>query len=189
MTAHNPVDSLYWLGYHLTRMFEQQARSQKSKRWTYFPIAGVVFVAIVAFMLVLGRPDPQLREPVTGVLQAGDPDYEWYSRHMNLENRSIKMAKSLAGQRMVIFTGVIDNGGEKPLDVVEIKLTLFNQDEPVFTAVKTPIRPGPYTPPIPSLKSRAFTVYLDEFPSKWRASRAEMEIHGFRFAAGENGTR
>jgi len=167
-------------------MFEQPATGQKSKIWTYLPIAGVVFASIVAFMLILGRPDPRLSEPVTGVLQAGDPDYEWYSKHMNLENRGIKMTKSFSGKRMVIFAGVIENGGEKLLDVVEIKLTLFNQDEPVFSSFKTPVRPGRYTPPIPSLKSRAFTVYLDEFPSKWLASRAEMEIHGFRFSEGEN---
>ncbi len=167
-------------------MFELQTTNQKSKLWTYLPIAGVVFAGIVASMLIMGRPDPQLLEPVTGVLLPGDPDYEWYSKYTTLENRGIQMAKSSTGKRMVIFTGVIENGGEKPLDVVEIKLILFNKNKAVFEAIKTPIRPGPYNPPIPPLKSRAFTVYLDEFPRNWLASRAEMEIHGFRFSQSED---
>jgi hypothetical protein len=168
-------------------MFEQPPTRHKSKLWTYLPIAGILFAGVIAAMVIMGRPDPQQLAPVTGILHEGDPDHDWYAKYVTLESRGIKMAKSFAGKRMVIFTGVIENGGERPLDTVEVKLILINHDEPVFESFKTPVRPGPYTPPIPPLQSRAFTVYLDEFPGDWLTSRAEMEISGFRFASSAEG--
>lgn len=162
-------------------MFEKPASEKRSKLWAYLPIAGVIFAAVVAVIVLTSKPDPQTLEPLTDVLHAGDPDYEWYSQYVSLENSSIKMAGSFSGKRMVIFTGVINNQGEKTLDAVEVNLILINRDQPIHEVVKAPIRPGPYTPPIQPLESRAFTVYLEDFPDNWMTSRAEMQLHGFRF--------
>ncbi len=131
------------------------------------------------------QSNPELgKDPaeLSGVLRQGDPDFQWYAKYVTLESQSIKMAKNFAGNRMVIFTGVIENGGEKDLDVVEVELVLFNFDEPIHREVRVPISPtSHYTPPVPPLSSRAFTLYMDEFPPQWQASSAEIAIHGFRF--------
>ncbi len=158
-------------------------KPQKSNTlWKILPVAIVIFAALVAGVSYLQRTAAPPPGPVEGVLRAGDPDFDWYNKYVMLESRGIKMGKNFAGKRMVMFSGVVENGGEKYLDVVEVKLTLFNYDEPVFDRLSLPIRPAPHTPPVEPLKSRAFTVYLENIPGEWLASRAEMEIHGFRFA-------
>ncbi len=117
-----------------------------------------------------------------GIVREGDSDWAWYSKYVTLQQPQVKMAKSFSGNRMVIFSGVIENGGEKSLDLVEVELILFNFDERVHGEVRVPISPtSHYTKPLEPLSSRAFTLYMDEFPSEWRASNAEMAIHGFRF--------
>lgn len=165
-------------------MFETSVEKKKPNLiWKILPAAVALFGALVALVAYLGPEAPDEQGPLTGVLHKGDPDYQWYSKYVDLESGGIKMGKNFAGKRMVIFSGVIKNGGEKALDVVEVKLTLFNRSDPVYEVVKEAIRPGPYTPPIRSLHDRAFTIYLENIPGEWRASQAEMEIHGFRFGA------
>ena len=143
--------------------------------------AVVLFGVLLWIFWYASQTAPKEQGPLTSVLRAGDPDYAWYAKYVQLESRGIKMGKSFADKRMVMFAGVVDNGGEKSLDVVEVKLTLFNYDQAVFEKVTTPIRPGRHTPPIRPLKRRAFTVYLEDLPGEWMASRAEMRINGFRF--------
>ncbi len=164
-------------------MFESAARERKPRfPWWVLPLAVVVLGGIVAAFSYFGAINRPPAGPLTGVLHAPDPDYHWYSKYVRLESRGIKLGKNFAGKRMVIFSGVVHNEGERILDVVQVKLTLFNHDEAVYEVVKEALRPGPYTPPLPSLQDRAFTIYLEDIPGQWRASNAEMEITGFRFA-------
>lgn len=149
--------------------------------WKILPVAVVAFGAILTLMIYLGESGPADNAPLTGILHAGDPDFDWYRKYVQLETRSMKMGQNFAGKRMVTFSGLIDNGGEKTLDVVEVRLTLFNYDDPVFEAIRTPVKPGPYTPAVGSLKQRGFAIYLEDLPGSWLASHAEMELHGFRF--------
>ncbi|MFQ5738552.1 MAG: hypothetical protein ACE5JX_06030 [Acidobacteriota bacterium] len=161
-------------------MFETRPK-RDSTLWKVLPLGALLFGALVLFFVYLGRSQQTSHEPLTGILREPSPDYRWYSKYVTLEKGGIKMGKNFAGKRMVMFAGVVDNGGEKSLDVVEVKLTLFNHDEPVWSAVRVPIRPGPYTRPIPPLQKRGFTLYLEDIPGTWRATNAEMEISGFRF--------
>lgn len=161
-------------------MFEDRSE-RSSLLWKILPLA-VVFVGVmIAVTVYLLDDPPEALEIPTDIARAGDPDYQWYSKYVTLESRGIKMAKNIAGRRMVIFSGVVENGGDRTLDTVEVKLTLFNAHEPVMEIAKLPIRPSTYTPPIAPLGRRAFTMYLEDLPGNWWASRAEMEIAGFRF--------
>ena len=149
--------------------------------WKTLPIAMLAIVGI-AILFYLGlRPKEKQEAELTGILRAGDPTYEWYSQYVDLKKPKIQMAKNHAGKRMVIFSGVIENNGEKTLDVVEVGVHLFNHDELVWETTRRPIRPGAYTPPLAPLKQCAFTLYVETIPSKWRASNAEIAVRGFRF--------
>ena len=97
----------------------------------------------------------------------------------------MEMGLNFAGNRIVKFAGTINNGGEKALDIVEVKLAFFNYDELVWETTRTPIRPGPYTPPIPPLSERAFSFYFEKIPERWKASHSEMSLQGFRFAGSQ----
>ncbi len=161
-------------------MFKNRSESS-SLLWKILPLAVILVGVMIAATFYLLDDPPEALEMPTNIARVGDPNYQWYSKYVTLESRGIKMAKNIAGRRMVIFSGVVENGGDRILDTVEVKLTLFNAHEPVLEVAKLPIRPGAYTPPIAPLRRRAFTMYLEDLPGNWWASRAEMEIVGFRF--------
>ncbi len=164
-------------------MFEQHGRKASSSFWKVIPLALLVFAILVIGALYLTQFD-QVDNPeeLSRVLYRGNPDFEWYEKYVELRDPKIEMGLNFAGSRIVKFAGVIENGGEKTLDVVEVKLSFFNYDELVWETTRTPIRPGPYTPAIPPLATRAFSLYFENIPEGWKASHAEMSLHGFRFA-------
>ncbi len=107
----------------------------------------------------------------------------WYYKYVGLSNPKIQMGKNFAGNQMIMISGMIENKGEKTLDVVEVKLVLFDHAQPVWQTARIPIRPGPgtYTSPIRPLEKRGFTLYVQKIPKGWSANNAEISIHGFRF--------
>ncbi|GAB4111957.1 MAG: hypothetical protein Kow001_13680 [Acidobacteriota bacterium] len=165
-------------------MFQQTTRSPRSSWWKFLPVAVALAAGIAALVVYLGRSGAAPPEELSGVLRAGDPNFEWYSKYVELVSPKIEMGLNFAGNRILILSGVIRNQGEKVLDVVEIKVVFFNYENPVQETVRVPIRPGPYTPPIPPLSDRAFSFYIEKLPEGWLASHAEMSIHGFRFKSG-----
>lgn len=161
-------------------MFEQpQPKARRPVIRILVPVA-VVFSALLAAVVLRTRTGTS-DDTLPGIVRGQDSEFSWYAPSVEIESGDIKMGKNFAGHRVVIFSGVINNRGEKTLDVVEVKLTLFNYDDPVFEATRIPIRPGGYTPPIRPLSNRPFTLYLEDIPGHWLASHAEMELHGFRF--------
>ena len=163
-------------------MFETSPGSRSGLFWKVMVGVGLTVGAVAAAAIALYEPEPEEpAKPLVGILHKGDPDYSWYRQHLELRDPRVKIAKNLAGKRMVIFSGVLENNGEKALDVVEVKLAFFNYDEHVWDTVRTPVRPGRYTPPVKSLSQRGFTLYVQDVPKGWLASHAEMDIDGFRF--------
>ncbi|MBI4445813.1 MAG: hypothetical protein HY645_07870 [Acidobacteria bacterium] len=151
--------------------------------WKILPIVTLLVLAVLLGIAYLMEPAPEVPDELTGILRAGDSDYDWYSKYVELRNPLVKMGKNFAGKRMVMFSGIIENNGEKTLDVVEVKLIFFNADVPVWEIIRIPIRPGARhrTPPIEPLEQRGFTLYVEQLPENWQASNAEMAISGFRF--------
>ena len=163
-------------------MFETPTRSRTGLFWKVMLGVGFAVGAAAVAAITFYESEPEEpAKPLTGILHRGDPDYDWYREHLDLKNTRKRMAKNLAGKRMAIFSGVVENNGEKTLDVVEVKLAFFNYDKHVWDTVRTPIRPGRYTPPIDSLSQRGFTLAVQDIPKGWLATHAEMDIHGFRF--------
>ncbi|MDA2936958.1 hypothetical protein MYX75_01675 [Acidobacteria bacterium AH-259-A15] len=166
-------------------MFEAQEKQGPRSPifWKILVVSVFLFVGLAVLLVFTLEPGAKNKVELTGVLRGGDPDYQWYGKYVKLKNPQIKMTRNFAGNRMVIFSGIIENNGEKTLDAVEVELNFFNYDQLVLKTTRTPIRPGPgtYTPPIEPLEQRGFTLYMENFPEDWLASRAEMAIHGFRF--------
>ena len=146
-------------------------------------MAAILFVAITGLLLFFLQQGDQEEAPLTGILHAGDPDYDWYGKYMGLENPQVKLAKNVAGNRFVIFSAIIENNGERTVDVVEVELSFFNYEELISSVIRTPLRPGSYARPIQTFEKRSFTVIVEEIPSNWLAQNAEIAIHGLRFLA------
>ncbi len=166
-------------------MFEAPEKSRSVDLWKSL-VLGVVAVAIVVTGLIaLLMTGDSTKAELAGVIRAGDPTFDWYRGYLKLEDPKIQMGKSFTGSRVVMFSAIIRNGGEKMVDVVEVELSFFNYDELVWKTVRTPIRPEPrnYTPAIEPLEERGFTLYLEEIPKKWQATNAELDIFGFRFTS------
>ncbi len=167
-------------------MFEQIRETDKPNRgllWKVIPIAVVVFAVIIGLFIFFGFNKETQPAPLTGVLRAGDPNFEWYKKYISIDHQSqkIQLGTNYAGDRIVMFSGTINNGGEKTLDVVEVKLILFNYEKPVWETIRTPIRPDSRITPIPPLGRRSFALYVEALPEAWNAGQAEMWINGFRF--------
>ena len=164
-------------------MFQSPKPQRSSHFWKVLPLVAVTFAILVGLFVYLFEPKAEREEEITGVLRLGNPDFAWYNKYVALKKPRVKIGRNYAGNRMVMFSAVIENHGEKTLDVVEVKLVFFNADVPVWESTRVPIRPGTgtYTPPIEPLGRRGFTLYVESLPEGWQASNAEMEIHGFRF--------
>ncbi len=145
------------------------------------PVALAVFVVLVAGAIYLSQQSHPPLEKLEGVLHEEDLDFEWYRQYLELKNPRIQMGLNYAGNRIVMFSGIISNKGERTIDVVELKIVFFNYDEPLLEIHRTPLRPGPYTPPIPQLSERVFNFYVEQIPEGWKSSHSEISISGFRF--------
>jgi hypothetical protein len=163
-------------------MFEQRQAERTTLIWKVLPLALGVFAILVGGAIYLSIHTPVEEGELKGIFHRGDADFDWYSQYVKLKNPKIEMGLNFAGKRIVKFAGLIENNGEKSLDVVEVKLSFFNYDELVWETTRTPIRPGPYTPPVKPLSDRAFNFYFEKIPDGWKANEAEMSVEGFRFS-------
>ena len=164
-------------------MFESDRRPRSPHFWKIILISVVLFVSVTGLLLFLLQQGTQEAAPLTGIFRAGDPNFEWYDKYIELNNPQVKMSSSFSGNRLVLFSGIIENHGERTVDVVEVELSFLNYDELIEKITRTPIRPGTgaHTPPIQTFEKRAFTLYVEDLPESWLAHHAEMDIHGFRF--------
>ena len=136
---------------------------------------------IAGFLASCGRPS-ESEQALTGVLHAGDPAYDRYVSHVELRDIKIRMGLNFNKKRIVMLSGVISNTGDRPIDVVQVKVSFFNYEQLVSESIHTPLKPGPYTPAIQPLREWAFSFYIEEIPKGWGGSHAEMSLYGLRFA-------
>lgn len=166
-------------------MFEVQQSKTKSSFWKFLVLGVLVFGMLVAAALYFSQVSAPKQVEVTGLLRAGDSDFDWYKKYLALREPKIQMGLNFAGNRIVMFSGVIENNGERTIDVVELKVTFFNYETVIEEMYRIPVKPGPYTPPLPPLTERVFNFYIEEIPRGWMASHSEMEICGVRFGGTE----
>lgn len=165
-------------------MFDQNQDRQSSSTpllWKILPVALLIFGVIVAVLFYVSEDGASSGE-LTGILTEGDAEFDRYRQNVEIINQSIQMGLNIAGNRIVMVSGVIENRGERELDVVQVKLTFFNYEEPIHETIRTPVQPGPYTSSVPPLGQTSFDFYVEQIPENWLASTAELTIHGFRFA-------
>lgn len=167
-------------------MFEIR-RKQASELRKVLPLAGVVFLAVVGSIVYLAERGASVPEVPEGILRDGSPDFDWYSKYVELTDTRVQMGESFAGKPIAIFSGIIENNGERALDVIELKMAFYNYDELLWETLRIPIRPGGRTPPIKTFERRGFTIYIENLSEDWHATTAEVSINGFRFAERRRG--
>ncbi len=164
-------------------MFDQRPEKSTGPLKKILPFVALAAAGLVAAILLFvpGAPTPATQ--LDGMLRAGDSTYDWYVRNLKLDQTQTSLATNLSGSRAVVFSGVLHNLGEKTLDAVELKLTLFNYQKSVWESVRTALRPGGRMEAIKPLESRRLSLYVEDLPRNWFSNHAEIEIHGIRFIA------
>lgn len=163
-------------------MFDHTTEERRPRLKKFLLIALPAVVLLAAGYVLLTHTGQTSVEDLEGILREGDPGFEDYIDLVTLKNSRIQMGLNFNRKRVVMFSGEIENRGDKILDVVELKIMYFNYEELIDTVYKTPIRPGPYTQPIEPLTSEGYNFYIEEFPGRWKGSECEVYINGFRFA-------
>jgi len=166
-------------------MFEESQEKNKHPLWKFIPIAVVIFGILVGVAVYLSEPTEEESEVLTGIVRSGNTEFEWYTDYLKLKDPKIQMGLNFAGNRILMISGMVENNGERSIDVVEVKVTLFNYEEPVADEIRIPVKPGPYSPPIAPLTNRAINFFVETMPEDWKSSHAEIEIVGFRFLGRE----
>ena len=154
---------------------------QSSIRKFVLPVMAVIVLAAAGYVYFTHTGQSSV-DDLTGILREGDPDFEEYKDLVQLKGSKIQMGLNFNRKRVVMFSGEIENRGDRILDVVEFKIMYFNYEELIDTVIKTPVRPGPYTKAIEPLTSGPYNFYIEEFPGRWKGSECEVHINGFRFA-------
>lgn len=162
-------------------MFEeiQPEKSRSLPLTRVFPIVGLVLIALVAGVALL-VPRKEAAGELKGILSESDPGFADYQSDLSIQDSKLSLTRNLAGANAIVASGLLTNEGNRSVDVVQVRVMLFNGRQKLWETVKTPVRPSELGPLRP-LEERRFTLYVEGLPEDWRRSTAEMEISGFRF--------
>jgi hypothetical protein len=154
-------------------------RKTDARTWQYWALLWTLF--LLPASITSCQKSEETQGELTGILHKGDPEFDRYRSHVELKETTMKMGLNFNKKRIVMLSGVIDNTGDRTIDVVQVKVSFYNYEKLVTEQIHTPLRPGPYTPPIKPLSQWAFSFYIEDIPKGWGASHAEMTLYGFRF--------
>lgn len=163
-------------------MFEHTPEEGRSGLRKFILPAFLIVILISVGYVYFSHTGHSSMEELSGILHEGDPDYEGYKELVKLRNSKIQMGLNLNRKRVVMFSGEIENRGDRTIDVIQLRIMYFNYEEHIDTVIKTPLRPGPYMKVINPLTSGPYNFYIEEFPGRWKGGECEVYIHGFRFA-------
>jgi len=150
--------------------------------------AVLVVAAVLIFFYVRNQKRLQPASPagpvvIPGMLRAGDTNFEYYKTKVRIENARASLGISFNKSRVAFISGVIVNDGDRKLDALEMKITLFDLYNKLSKErIATPLRPGVglYKPMEP-LEKRSFTVGVESVEQLWDPRHVEIEITGLKY--------
>ncbi len=142
--------------------------------------AAVVLGAIV-FLWVRSSGTAGTQQ-VEGLLHKGSSDYEKYLPLLTTVAKKATVQRNYAGQRTVLVSGAIHNGSDRWLEALEIRITLFQGDQPVLRETRLPLFPGSRAKPASPQGDFQFSVLLEKIPFDWMGGSFDLEITGFKLA-------
>ncbi len=171
-------------------MVEFNSKQNKSFRPAILIITATVLVVAVVGVYLFARYQKQSRPPhaegpivVPGMVHPGDPDFEYYRKKVLIENPHASLGITFGKTRVAFISGIISNEGDRKLDAVELKITLFDlYNKFSAQAIRTPIRPGTgFYKPMEPLEKRSFSVGIEAVEQLWDPKHVEIEITGLKY--------
>jgi hypothetical protein len=162
----------------------------RSRPVVLFLAVGVVVVGTGLIALVIrqqrNRPAAAPAGPVVieGMVHPGDPNFEYYKPKIRIENVRASLSITFGKQRVATVSGIIFNDGDRRLEALEMKVTLYD----VYGALSkektaVPLRPGlgiGYKPMEP-LERRHFAINVESIEQLWNPKHVEYEISGLKY--------
>ncbi len=173
-----------------TKMVEFASEHEKPGR----PVTAIITVAVLAvaavsvFFLVryqkrLPQPTPDVPVVIPGMLRAGNTNFEYYKNKIRIEDARASLGISFNKTRVAFISGIIVNDGDRKLDALELKVTLFDLYNKLSKErIATPLRPGvAFYKPMEPLEKRRFEVAVESVEQLWDPRHVEIEITGLKY--------
>jgi hypothetical protein len=170
-------------------MVEFTTETEKSFR----PITAAIALGVVAVMAAVvffyirhqKTEQPVSGGPihVAGLVHPGDPNFEYYQKYIRIENVKATLGITFSKARIAIISGVISNEGDRKLEAVELKVTLYDVYGGISKQLmRYPVRPGiPPNRAMEPLEKRAFSVGIESVETLWNPNRVQVEMTGLKY--------
>ncbi len=170
---------------------EFNSESKKSLNLHTVIVAAAVFLVAAAGIFFYARYQ-QKEQPaeaagpvvVPGMLRPGDPNFEYYKNKIRIENVKASLGITFSKARVAFVSGIIANEGDRKLEALELKITLYDlYDKVSKERVATPLRPGLglNNRPMEPLEKRTFSIGVESVEQLWNPKRLEIEITGLKY--------
>ncbi len=165
-------------------------RSESNRTRTVTVIVAIaLFVVAAVGIIIFARyqkhvqPEGSSGPVVPGMLHPGDPNFEYYKNHVRLQDVKAGLGITFNKNRVAIISGIIYNEGDRKLDALELRVTLYDlYGKFSKERIATPLRPGTgmYRPMEP-LEKRTFSVGVENVEQLWNPRKVEIEITGLKY--------
>ncbi|HEY7335725.1 MAG TPA: FxLYD domain-containing protein [Bryobacteraceae bacterium] len=147
---------------------------------TGFKIGTPVYVAVAicvlgagAFAYIQRSARPAASLPLT-------PEANAYVRNLQLSDVSMKATGNYMKQTVVEIQGKITNGGDRPIDVVEIYCNFYDGYSQLVLRQRMPIVNGKMGGLKPG-ETKSFRLPFDELPESWNQAMPQLRIAAVKF--------
>ena len=164
----------------------EQRQTAGPKKLIIFALIPIVLFACIALYVRNNPPTPRSTPVVnvSGVMRAGDTNFEYYKTRVRIEDVSASLGINYNHARFATIAGTILNDGDRRLDAVELHVTLYDvwgnlsKERTTFA-----VRPdGRFNQrPMNALERRSFVVSLEEVEYYWDPKEISVEITGLRY--------
>jgi hypothetical protein len=171
-------------------MMEFASESQKPRHFTTPIITAAVLLlagtAIFLYVRYQKHMQPETASGpvvVPGMLRAGDSNFEYYKPKIRIEDPRASLGITFNKTRVAFISGIIVNDGDRKLEALEIKITLFDLYHKLSKErIATPLRPGiGLYKPMEPLERRSFSVGVEAVEQLWDPRHVELEITGLKY--------
>jgi hypothetical protein len=171
-------------------MVEFTTETEKSFRPVTVAIAlGVIAVMVVAVFLYIRHQKAEQPASgsvpiyIPGLVHPGDANFEYYAKYVRIENVKATLGITFSKARIAIISGLISNEGDRKLEAVELKVTLFDVYGGVSKQLtRYPVRPGiPPNRAMEPMEKRGFSVGIESVEHLWNPNRVQVEMTGLKY--------
>ena len=121
---------------------------------------------------------------VSGVLRAGDTNFEYYKTRIRIEDIKATLGINYNHARVAMIAGTVLNDGDRKVEALELHITLYDVWGNVSKERTTYIiRPdGKFNQkPMDPLERRSFVISLEGMEYYWDPEEISLELTGLRY--------